>query len=265
MDFDRFREIIQRNQRNEEDVRISLHQFSKRVSWDGEVPKLMKRIGEDLDVFILELPMRDSDFGACFLKTPDSQYLLLNSNQPRCNMNFAFCHDIYHVLHGSPEHINELRQVHFNQDYLQHVNESKANLFAANLLMPEIEFRKMNKDFSSKYADFDKQVVLLMDYFEAPFVAVLLRLYELKIWNDVIRAKELLNYKLEDIKALFEELWITQEILNPTLQDDFGRLMNLLEKQGDELIQNELMSEFNQKHIIKTVKELYHSIRILSE
>ena len=34
------------------------------------------------------------------------------------------------------------REVHFNQDYDSNDNERKANLFAANLLMPELEFKK---------------------------------------------------------------------------------------------------------------------------
>ncbi|MDO3411355.1 ImmA/IrrE family metallo-endopeptidase [Saccharibacillus sp. CPCC 101409] len=261
MDWRRFREIIQRNHQNEAEVEAALKEFKERKIWDGDIPKLMKEIGEKLGVFKIEIPMRDPDFGACFFKTPDGQYLLLNSSQPRCSMNFAFCHDIYHVLHGTPEHINEVREVHLNQDYLYHANEGRANLFAASLLMPETDFRTMAHHYGSHYPEADKQVAHLMHYFEAPFAAVLLRLYELKIWESADQAKELLEYDTRRIYTLFDECWLNRETLLPTMNDDFGRLMSLLAREGDKLNQNEIMSTYNHTRIMETIQTLYEQIR----
>jgi len=133
----------------------------------------MKEIADKLDVLIFQVPLIDSDFGAVFLDTGYSKYLLLNSSQPRSKMYFSFCHDIYHILSGVPEYINEKREVHFNNDYPSNENEGKANLFAANLLMPEVEFRKMYDLYKADNNDIEEIVAKLMNYFSSPFVAVL--------------------------------------------------------------------------------------------
>jgi Zn-dependent peptidase ImmA (M78 family) len=262
MNFSRFKEIIIKNREHELDVKKTIQNFNTKVFLDGDIPKVMREIGKRLDTLIVEIPMKDSDFGACYLATSYSKYLLLNSNQPRSKMYFSFCHDVYHILNGTPDYINEKREVHFNQEYFANENESKANLFAANLLMPEVEFEKMFNLFIEDFEKIEYVIVKLMNYFNSPFMAVLIRLFELQILKDSSIVKELLDYDLEKVEALFDELWLDKEILEPSLKDEMGYLVEVLKKEGQRLVNEDLLSEVNLNNILQSIETLYASIRV---
>lgn len=262
MDFNRFRDIILKNREHEDLVKKSLKEFYDRVQWDGDITKILREIGTKLEVFIIELPMNDGDFGAVFFETGANKYLLLNSNQPKNKMYFSFCHDIYHILNGTPDYINEKREVHFNQDYLLNDHECKANLFAANLLMPELEFKKMYKLYQADNINTKAVVAKLMNYFSSPFTAVLIRLFELGVLEKIEDVKDLLNYKNGEIETLFDSLWLDKDILKPTLKDEMGFVLDLLEKEGTNLIKNQLLSEYSYDLIMKGVRDLYAKIRL---
>ncbi|WP_182812770.1 ImmA/IrrE family metallo-endopeptidase [Bacillus sp. ME78] len=265
MEFKRFRDIIIKNREYEKCVSKDLKEFYDRVQWDGDIPKIMREIGQKLDVLTIEIPMKDDDFGACFFQTEYSKYLLLNSNQPRSKMYFSFCHDIYHILNGVPDHINEKREVHFNQDYLSNENECKANLFAANLLMPELEFKKMYNLYANDNDVLEKTIIKLMHYFNSPFIAVLLRVFELKILNDIKDVAQLLEYDNKDIEKLFDELWLDKEILEPTLKDEMPNVLNMLNNEGVKLIEEQLLSEYDFKIIMESIERLYSQIKYKNE
>lgn len=265
INFDRFKEIIIKNRDYELSVKEAVNDFHSQVVWDGEIPKIMREIGKKLDTFIVEIPMRDSDFGACYLGTGYSKYLLLNSNQPRSKMYFSFCHDIYHIINGTPDYINGKREVHFNQEYFSNENENKANLFAANLLMPELEFKKMFKMFESDTKKIEWIVAKLMNYFNAPFVAVLIRLYELYILNEIGDVRELLAFDTGKIEKLFDELWLDKEILKPSLKDEMEYLLEILRTEGNKLIEEELLSQLNLDNILQNIQKLYLAIRITQD
>jgi Zn-dependent peptidase ImmA (M78 family) len=262
MEFKRFKDIIVTNRNYTHAVKEAIQEFHDLVIWTGDIPKIMKEIGKKLDVLIIEIPMYDSDFGAIYLNTGYSKYLLLNSNQPRNKMYFSFCHDIYHILKGTPDYINEKREVHFNQDYTNDENECKASLFAANLLIPEIEFRKLYGLYKEDNEDISIIVIRLMNYFNAPFVAVLIRLFELDILKKVEDIKELLILENQDIEVLFDKMWIDKEILKPTLNDEMVHVLGRLEAEGIELIKEQLISEYNYGNIMENIKKIYNEIRL---
>lgn len=267
MEFSRFKQIITNNRKYEQSVKEILNEFKNRVQWSGDIPKIMKEIGKSLDVLIFEIPMKDSDFGAIYLDTTYSKYLLLNSNQARNKMYFSFCHDIYHILKGTPDYINEKREVYFNQDYSIDENECKANLFAASLLMPEYEFKKMYALYDDDSEDITFVVIKLMNYFNSPYVAVLLRLFELNILGkkNTKELKDLLDLERDNIDKLFEKLWIDKEILSPTLKDEMKYIFNILEKEGDYLLEEQLISEYELKNIMNNIEKFYNEIKLEGE
>lgn len=262
MNFSRFREIIIKNREYEIGVKEAVDRFHDLVVWDGDIPKIMKEIGNKLDTLIVEIPMKDSDFGACYLGTGYSHYLLLNSNQPRNKMYFSFCHDLYHILNGTPNDINEKREVHLNQEYFSNEIENKANLFAANLLMPDKEFKKMYLWYSNDVGKLEYTIVKLMNYFNAPFVAILLRLFELQLLENITDVKNLLSFNITQIKGFFKEQWIDKEIIIPSLKDEMEYLIETIKKEGNRLIEEELLSEINFKIILDNIRKLYLEIRI---
>ncbi|MCT4595456.1 MAG: ImmA/IrrE family metallo-endopeptidase [Anaeromicrobium sp.] len=265
MEFRKFKEIVINNRLHYTDVEETLDEFYDTVNCKGDIPKLMKEIGRKLNVMIIEIPMKYDDFGAVFLNTTYSNYLLLNSNQPRNKMYFAFCHDIYHVLKGSTNYINEKREVYFNNDYTTDENERKANLFAANLLMPKVEFNKIYRLYKSEDLSTEDIVLKLMNYFDSTFVSVLIRLFELDILKDINEVKPLLEIKKDDLKKKLEKLWINTEIITPTLNDEMSHVFNMIEKEGKDLIKNQFMSEYNYYKIVERLKKMYEEIRIIDE
>ncbi|MBU5485744.1 ImmA/IrrE family metallo-endopeptidase [Clostridium sp. MSJ-11] len=264
MEFNRFKRTITNNRKFETSVKEALNEFNNRVQWSGDIPKIMKEIGKKLDVLIFEIPMKDSEFGAVYLDTTYSKYLLLNSNQPRSKMYFSFCHDLYHIIKGTPDYINERREVYFNHEYTGDENECKANLFAANLLMPEYEFKKMYELYNNDSEDTLYTIIKLMNYFNSPYVAVLLRLFELNIFgNDDLKGlNNFLELEMNDVEKLFDELWIDKEILTPTLKDEMGHIFNIIKKEGEYLLKKQLISEYDFKNIQKNIELFYNEIKL---
>ena len=267
MEFDRFKEIIKNNRIYDEDAKAAVNEFYSITNCNGaDIPKLMKEIGSKLNVTVIELPMKDNDFGAFFLSTTYSKYLLLNSNQPRSKMYFSFCHDIYHVLkdNGSSNYINEKREVHFNSDYTTDPTECKASLFAANLMMPEIEFRKMYMLYKENEKDgcLENIVLKLMNYFNSPFNAVIIRLFELQILKDLKEVKEFLQINDNTIRERLIKLWINDEIITPTLNDEMNYVFDKLDQEASKLIDDNLLSEHSYKKIVERLKYFYTKIRL---
>lgn len=262
MDFKRFQKIIEINKKYEDEVESVVSEFNEHVNINGDIFKLMKEIGEQLDVFVIEIPLKYSEFGAVFLDLGYSKYLLLNSNQPRCKMYFSFCHDIYHVLRGATNYLNESREVHLNSDYLYDENECRANLFSANLLMPKIQFKKMYELYVGKGFNLDDTVLKLMNYFNSPFVAVVIRLFELRLIDSMEGIIDLLNLDDEAVKEKFNNLGISNEILKPTLNDEMNYIFKVIEKQGKELISSGLLDENRYSQIVCRLKNFYKEIKI---
>lgn len=264
MEFKRFKQIITNNRRYKQSTRETLKEFNDKVGWFSDITKVMKEIGNKLDVFIFQIPMKDSEFGAVYLDTTYSKYLLLNSNQPRNKMYFSFCHDIYHILKGTSDYINEKREVHFNQEYRTDEIECKANFFAANLLMPENEFVKMYELYKSDNDDILYIVIRLMNYFNSPYIAVLLRLFELNIFGneELKQVRVLLDLQNNDLKRLFDKFWIDKEILTPTLKDEMNYIFDIVKKEGYNLLGKQLISEYDFKNIYTNIEKLYKEIKL---
>lgn len=270
MEFDRFKYIIDNNKKYDEELRQNIEDFYCHIDCNYtnvEIPKIMNEIGDKLNVKVIEIPMKDSNFGAVFFNTTYSKYLLLNSNQARCKMYFAFCHDIYHVFtENSTRYMNEKREVHFNSDYVKDPNECKASLFAANLLMPEKIFRKMHKMYCDMggFASIEVIAIKLMNYFNAPFISVLIRLFELGILKDFTEASDLLAIGDESIKEQLINLGIDDEIIKPTLNNQMNIVIRRLENESAELVKVGFMSEYSCRNVIRKVKDLYDKI-VLNE
>ncbi|MGN1032929.1 MAG: ImmA/IrrE family metallo-endopeptidase [Intestinibacter sp.] len=262
MNYKRFREIIQNGRKYEKEVDEAIQEFQKIVNLNGNITKLMKEISERLDLFMIEIPMKDSDFGAVFLDSGYSKYLLLNSNQSRCKMYFSFFHDIYHVLKGSTNYINERREVHFNNDYLMDENECKANLFAAKLLMPEPEFVNMYNLYKYNNPNLEEITLKLMNYFDSPFIAVLIRLFELNLIDSMEEIIELLNIDDKQLKHKLNKIGISDEIIKPTLEDNMEYVFELLNTNGLKLIEEGLLDENRYKSIISRLKKFYEEIKL---
>lgn len=262
MEFKRFKNIVRNNLKYEEYIDEIVENFYHEISIKGDMIKLLKEIGTELSILVIQIPMKMDTIGAVSYKTSFSKYILLNSNQPSCKMYFAFYHDIYHLLKGSTSIVNEQKKVHFNEDYLEDEHECKANLFAASILMPKLEFKNIYKLYNEKEVDFNIVVFKLMNYFNAPYVAVLLRLFELRLITDMENIAEYLKYSEYDLFNEFNKNGISDEILKPTLSNDSVYLYNMINKDAEKLIDKGLLSEIKYTKLAERIKIFIEDISI---
>lgn len=117
---------------------------------------------------ILEIPFKDQEIGALCYKGDLMGYTFLNTSLPKVNVNFALCHEVYHVFcqESGFEHKVEL---YMNEQYYEHEEELAANLFTDMVLMPEHNFKFMFKKFENEEKVDDSIITVLaklMNYFE---------------------------------------------------------------------------------------------------
>ncbi len=212
---------------------------------------------------IAEIPFKDIEIGAICFSGDGSKYVLLNSALPRVNVNFSLCHEIYHVLYQHHP-FKESIELYMNENYYDHEEEMIANHFAASLMMPESKFIKMFNKFEQEYEEDKSQIqtiVKLMNYFGAPYMAVLIRCYELELLKDGERLKMLLSITPEQINDEFDKLWLNMELLKGSRNDDFEKLLALINKKGKYLASRELMDKAELARIEKNLRNLYKEIR----
>lgn len=261
MIFSKFKDIVRYNKEFEQDVLKTVQKFNDCFNWSGDITKLIKEVGDSLGVFVVELPIKNEKFGAQLLKTPYSCYLILNSLQPRNKMYFSFCHEVYHILEGSTNYLNEIREVCLNEEYVTDPKEYKANCFAAHLLMPKEEFKKMHRLYSEKENEVLTIIFKLMNYFNAPYTAILIRLTELELLPKGVDLKNLLNFNVEFIGEELQKRWISKECLLPTRQDDSNLVIHEMKNKANELIEKDLLSQYNADKIIERTKKLLDEVK----
>ena len=103
--------------------------------------------------------------------------------------------------------------------------------------------------------DIEKIVAKLMNYFSSPFVAVLIRLYELEILERIEDVKEILEYGDNQIRELFDSLWLDRDILEPTYKDEMPFILEMIKTEGADLIEKQLLSEYNYNRIVEGIKK----------
>lgn len=103
----------------------------------------------------------------------------VNSNDNVGHKRFALAHELAHYLFDFDEDAVVYYNTYLANESEQNEVEQRANAFAANLLMPENEFRKVLGFCDDKMkAD---TISYLSDYFQVSVTAVMKRIKELKI------------------------------------------------------------------------------------
>ncbi|MCD8249955.1 MAG: ImmA/IrrE family metallo-endopeptidase, partial [Lachnospiraceae bacterium] len=209
---------------------------------------------------VLELPLADEEIGALCYKGDALGYILINTSLPKVNINFAICHEIYHVFYQGSEFKS---RVEFSDNhYFEQEEEFAANMFAGMLLMPEVSFRQMYSLFR-KESDGNEldTIIRLMSYYQAPYMSVLIRCYELDLPESDSISETLLNIDEKFIRTRFSKLWLDDLILSATKKDDFPKIEALVERLGEEYIQDSYINKRTLKNVIQNMNTLYSEIK----
>ena len=218
---------------------------------------------------IIQLPLKDKEIGAfCFKGNHDSGYVILNSSLSPYNVNFALMHEVCHVCVNDDIASNNV-EMFLDDTYSEHEEERLANQFAGMILLPEGHLRRMYEKFTSETSKNDSKdelqlsivVCKLMSYFEAPYIAVLIRLREIGLIEADEDLVKCLRLKKEDIEDIYNRCWLDLTALQPSYRDDYLRLEQLLGKIAKENIEEEFMYEADAREALENISKIYRQLR----
>lgn len=191
----------------------------------------------DLECIVVYYPLeneRNHGFHISGMEGRDGEkftFVYINTSQTIEKQVFTAAHELGHTWHIE-EYISEKRKEQFDEHYKERI----VNRFAAELLMPEEEFREQYKQASIKYSDkkhritftkFLKMVASLMQFFLVPMKAVMARMAELH--------------------------FISVDTVNRFISDGDGNLSDIVKKSMDRIFREEgytdLYQPTNKKYI----------------
>lgn len=265
MDIGRFRKIIEYSDANRNDIESKIRNYYAFVgmSSDKEVLNIMQIARPSFrkkGYLVLEIPFADNEIGALSYKGDALGYIVLNSSLPKVNINFAICHELYHVFYQKSDFRTKVEFA--NNHYYEHEEEFAANLFAGMLLMPEISFRSMYIKFKEESNNNKRDTIIrLMSYYQVPYMAALIRYYELGLEDTDSISEELLNADQETIRAKLNDFWLDGSILDATGRDDYILIENTVKRLGNEAVRDDYLNKRTLEKVLQNMAKLYADIR----
>ena len=262
MEAQKFKNIIQYNKEFKEETQSCLEKAYGMLDISDnpimDVFQVLRPLFLEKRFLVIQVPMKDREVGAICYKGEFSGYILVNSALPKTTVNFALCHEFCHVCVNEDVSQDNIELYTLN-DYLDHKEEKIANQFAGAILMPEPSVRRMYSKFKSEAGEEELRIVLckLMNYFQAPYTAVLIRLCELGILGYSKEVEAVLEISDEEKESIFMNCWLDMNTLKATKRDDFPKLYEILTESGKENVDKGYMSDYSYKSILSYVQQLY--------
>ena len=266
MDITRFKDIIEYNREHSSDMASKVRLFRYYMGLSGDVGtcnnimQIARAVLRKRNCMVLEFPFDDNEIGAMSYKGDCMDYVLINSSLPRTNVNFAVCHETYHIIHVEGRRIPRAELA--DRHYFENEAEYAANLFAEMILMPEPDFRNMYKVFKEESNGNEIETYArLMNYYQVPYMAALIRAYELGLPAAGRVTEQLLSVDMDRIKSLFSELWLDDMLLAASRRDDFDRLEAYVKQMGERYVQDEYMNKRTLSKALDNMKRLHADIK----
>ena len=274
MKLTKFEDIVQHNINNIKEASACVEKFYNLLGmeYSTEIKNISQVVWPlffNKQFIIIQLPLKDKEIGAfCFKGNHDSGYVILNSSLSPYNVNFAIMHEVCHVCINDDIASNNV-EMFLDDTYSEHDEERIANQFAGMILLPEGHLRRMYEKFASETFKSDIKdelqlpiiVCKLMSYFEAPYIAVLIRLREIGLIDVDEDLVECLKLKKEDIEDIYNRCWLDLTALQPSYRDDYSRLTELLLEIAKENIEEDIMYESDVKETLENISKIYMQLR----
>ena len=100
-----------------------------------------------------------------------------------------------------------------------------------------------------------------MSYYQVPYMAALIRYYELGLEDTGSISEELLNADQETIRAKLNDFWLDGSILDATGRDDYILIENVVERLGNEAVRDDYLNKRTLEKVLQNMKKLYADIR----
>ena len=265
MDVERLRRIINYSDANRDDMEAKVNSFYSFVGMNSDkdvlnVMQIARTSFRKKGYLVLEIPLADEEIGALCYRGDALGYIVLNTTLPKVNVNFAVCHELYHVFYQKKSFRTKVEFA--NSLYYENEEELAANLFAGMLLMPESGFRNMYSKFKEESEGNETDTFLrLMSYYQVPYMAVLIRCFELNLPDRCNDLEEILNVTQDCVRTRLLELWLDDTILNATKKDDYAHLEALVAHLGQEYIRESYINERTLNKVMQNMQTLYAEIK----
>ena len=130
------------------------------------------------------------------------------------------------------------------------------------LLMPESSFRQMYRVFLEQ-SDNDElsTIIRLMNYYQVPYMAALIRCYELELTQKWTQTQQLIALDKETIKEKLESLWLDSTILDASNKDDYNALEKWVQLVGAQFQQDGYLNERTLYQAVLNMRSLYKEIK----
>ena len=277
MDKSRLLQILQYNRKHQDDTFRVCQEFYHCLGKDNpvvipEVQIFVEYVLESNHTCFVHIPLKSKEIGAFHACINQVNYVVLNTAKSRANNNFALMHELYHLLFQKDE--SQYNYDVYLNNYSDDENEMAANAFAASMLMPREDFKKTAQIFldrvvdiptSHPYMPYHGVVYGLMRYFATTYMAVVIRCFELKIFNEcddglVEYLLDNNDYKMQE--DVFEHLSIETHIMKPSYEDDFEKkLYKKAEESGRKLVEQGLITEEDLIYRLKELRATYERLK----
>ena len=114
-------------------------------------------------------------------------------------------------------------------------------------------YNKFRKESENNEKD---TIIRLMNYYQTPYMAVLIRCYELGLPDTDSISEELLDVDRNYIKERFVDLWLDDSILEATKKDDYVHLEAVVARFGKEYISDSYLNERTLKKVLQDLRGL---------
>jgi hypothetical protein len=104
-------------------------------------------------------------------------------------------------------------------------------------------------------------IVRLMSYYQAPYMAVLIRCLELGLIAGNAELDELFSIDRDQVKQRLNELWLDESIMEPSLRDDYIHIEALVGRFGRKFIEDKYINERTVSKALENMRELYAKIK----
>lgn len=209
-----------------------------------DIFNVIKNYGRRVEqpIEILRYPIEDEDFCACTFVRKGVLFIVCNTFLPLSKQIFAAAHELYHIIkyvNGDDDdfvrHGSILKSKDIDETEVA-AEDREANAFAGLFLAPTNFLNEQIDIYSIKTLKLQvKDVLRLMDIFAVPYKAIVLRMYEEKLIDEV-KADELLSVESSEINKAIALTGVAARWQKADVNHmDFGSLVECLstnEKMG---------------------------------
>lgn len=264
MDINRFKKIIEYSKANLVEIEHKMKRFCAvmNIKSDSDVRDvllLVRQVFLKRGFIVFEMPFMDDEIGALCYKGDGLGYVVINTLLPKVNSNFAVAHEIYHVFFQENEFKSKIEFA--NEHYYESEDQYAANIFAGALLMPENSFRGMFDKFRLESQGILDTICKLMNYYQTPYMATLIRCCELQLIDMKEMTSALMFVNKEKVSEKFEELWLDSGILEPSCRNDFPNVERLVSRMGNEYVAEGYINQRTLDMVLTNIRTLSKKMR----